>query len=462
VSLLAPFLSDRGRAARMPEGIRVWGERAARAGALDATMGVITAPLSLLGGAEPRDAAQGVTGAGGGSSGAAEAYGIASLPQIRAAFAAWDPREVFPYAPVAGTRSFREGWRRWIGMKAAGDFTRPGPLEERLTLPVATAGVSGALGAVGHLVLDPGDPVLVPDRRWDGYDTTFGTVNGARVVSVRLLDGPGWDLGALREAMVGAARERGRAVCVINFPHNPTGYAPSEEEAESFARLAADVAEETGGAVIVLCDDAYEGYVYADRPRTSIFYRLVDRHPRLLPIKCDGITKELLFWGGRLGAVTTAFRGRGIGECAAMEREWENKLSAVVRGMISSASTPVQTLVARLLADPGALIEARAPLVRSLAERHAAFGRALDSAPAREAFRPDPFHGGLFALLNLVRGDAVEAARFLLSGPRIGVVPFGGSGADLNALRVTYATVPIERIEELVAEAAKATLESGS
>jgi aspartate/methionine/tyrosine aminotransferase len=407
-------------------------------------MGVITAPPSLLGGE-------------------GEAYGIASLPPIREAFSAWEPIEVFPYAPVAGTRGFREGWRRWIGMKAAGDFSRPGPLEGRLTWPVATAGVSGALAAVGHLVLDPGDPVLVPDRRWDGYDTTFGTVSGARVVSVPLLDGTGWDLGAWREALIGAASERGRAVCVVNFPHNPTGYAPSEEEAESFARLAAEVPEETGGAVVVVCDDAYEGYVYTDRPRWSIFYRLVDRHPRLLPIKCDGVTKELLFWGGRLGAATTAFHGDwSEEERTAAEAAWESKLSAVVRGMISSASTPVQTLIGRLLADPAALVEARAPLVRSLTERHHAFTRALETASAREAFRADPFHGGLFALLNLTRGDAVEAARILLSGPKIGVVPFGGSGRDLNALRVTYATVPIDRIEGLVAEAATAARASGA
>ena len=65
MSELTPFLSDRGRAASMPEGIRVWGERAARAGGLDATMGVITAPASLLGGA-------------------GEAYRIAALPRIRA------------------------------------------------------------------------------------------------------------------------------------------------------------------------------------------------------------------------------------------------------------------------------------------------------------------------------------------------------------------------------------------
>ena len=428
----------------MPEGIRVWGERAARAGALDATMGVITAPGSILGGA-------------------GDTYSIASLPQVRQAFAAWSPGEVFPYAPVAGTRAFREGWRRWIGMKAAGDFSRPGPLEDRLTLPVATAGVSGALGAVGHLVLDPGDPVLVPDRRWDGYDTTFGTVNGARVEPVRLLDGAGWDLGAWREAISATARERGRAVCVVNFPHNPTGYVPSEVEAEAFASLAAAAAEETGGHVVVLCDDAYEGYVYAERPRTSLFYRLVDRHPRLLPIKCDGITKELLFWGGRLGCATTAFPQDGGPEAAAAaEAEWENKLSAVVRGMISSASTPVQTLIGRLLADPPALIEAREPLLASLAERHRAMERALSAAPARAAFRPDPFHGGLVALLNLTTGDAPEAARILLAGPRIGVVPFGGSGQDLNALRVTYATVPIDRIEDLVREAADAARASGA
>jgi aspartate/methionine/tyrosine aminotransferase len=428
----------------MPEGIRVWGERAARAGALDATMGVITAPASLLG------------GEGG-------AHGIASLPRIREAFGAWEPREVFPYAPVAGTAGFRDGWRRWIGMKAAGDFARPGPLEDRLTRPVATAGVTGALAAVGHLVLDPGDPVLVPDRRWDGYDTTFGMVSGASVRSVRLLDGTGWDLGAWRDALLEVARERGRAVCVVNFPHNPTGYAPSEDEAEAFARLAAEAAEETGAAVVVVCDDAYEGYVYADRPRASLFYRLVDRHPRLLPVKCDGVTKELLFWGGRLGAATTAFhRDWPAAERAEAEAEWESRLTALVRGMISSASTPVQTLVARVLADPSALVAAREPIVRSLAERHAAMARALETDVAREAFRPDPFHGGLFALLNLVRGDAPEAARILLAEPKVGVVPFGGSGQDLNALRVTYATVPMDRIDGLVAEAAKAARASGS
>jgi aspartate/methionine/tyrosine aminotransferase len=430
---LAPFLGERGRAARMPEGIRVWGEKAARAGALDATMGVITA-LQASG-----------------------EHGIAFLPAVREAFAAWEPREVFPYAPVAGTRAFREGWRRWIGGKSQrGDFARPAPLTDRLTLPIATTGVSGALCALGLLTLDPGDPVLVPDRRWDGYDTTFGAVCGARVVSVRLLDGDGLALDAWRAAILDAARAQARVVLAANFPHNPTGFVPTDDEAEAFSALLAEAAESTGKPIVVLCDDAYEGFVYPeDRPRWSIFYRLVDRHPLLLPVKCDGITKELLCWGGRLGAASTVFPESWDDDAsAAAPTVWESKLSAVVRGMVSSASTPIQTLVAKLLADPVALDRAREPIFRSLADRHAAFAAALEADDARAAFRADPFHGGLFALLNLRRGEAVAIAERLLAEHKIGVVPFRDPALDLNALRVTYATVPSDRIAGLIVAAA--------
>jgi aspartate/methionine/tyrosine aminotransferase len=438
----------------MPEGIRVWGERAARAGALDATMGVITAPRAMLerrddGEIEPaEEEAQGILGG---------EHGIAYLAQVRDAFAAWEPLAVFPYAPVAGTRAFREGWRQWIGGKAAGgDFAHPAPIAERLTAPVATAGVTGALCAVGLLVLDPGDTVLVPDRHWDGYDTTLGGVCGAEVELVRLFDGDALALDAWREAIDRTAARQSRVVLVLNFPHNPTGFVPSGEEAETFTALAAESAERTGKPIVVLCDDAYEGYVYPDdRPRWSIFYRLVQRHPLLLPIKCDAITKELLFWGGRLGAISTVLPETWGAAREAAAAVWENKLSGLVRGMISSASTPVQTLVARLLEDPVALARARQPIFRSLAGRHAAFSDALRSDGATEAFRADPFHGGLFALLNLRRGEAVPAAERLLAEHRIGVVPFRDPTHDLNALRVTYATVPSDRIADLVTTAAE-------
>lgn len=360
---------------------------------------------------------------------------------------------------MAGTRAFRDGWKRWIGGKAAGgDFAHPAPIVERLTSPVATTGVSGALCAVGLMVLDPGDRVLVPDRRWDGYDTTFTGVCGARLEAVRLLEDGALALDHWRAAILDVAATQARVVLVANFPHNPTGYVPTEAEADEFAALLVEAAESTGKAIVVLCDDAYEGFVYAaGRSRWSIFYRLVDRHPRLLPVKCDGITKELLFWGGRLGAASTVFTENGREEA---EAAWENKLSGIVRGMISSASTPVQTLVARLLQDPVALDRVRQPVFRSLVERHATMTAALAGDGARAAFQPDPFHGGLFALLNLRRGEAVPIAESLLADHKIGVVPFRDPDLELNALRITYATVPKDRIQGLVATASEATTSS--
>lgn len=430
---LAPFLSARGRAIRMPVGIRVWGERAARAGGIDATMGVVKAPPSLLG----------IAG---------EIESIAWLSGIREPFAAWSPAEVFPYAPVAGIPAFREAWRSWM----VGKREAAGPGADAFTLPIATAGVTGALCVVGILTTDPGDPILVPDRRWDGYDTTFGAVCGARIEPVRLLERGAWALDEWARALEAAARDRGRAVCVVNFPHNPTGYVPTAGEVDRFAEIAAAVAESTGGSVVVVFDDAYEGYVYTDRPRASAFHRLVGRHPRVLPIKCDGITKELLFWGGRLGTVTTTFPEEwGGDDRAAAAAAWESKASAVVRGAISSASTSVQALVARLLADPEAIVAARRPILDLLSARRGALAEALETPVARAAFDPDPFHGGLFALLNLRRGEAVPTAERLLSERRIGVVPFRDEAIGLNALRVTYATVPTDRIGEVVEAAAE-------
>lgn len=432
---LAPFLSRRGRATRMPEGIRVWGERAARAGGVNATLGVITMPPTLL-----------------------EADGdvetIAYLPEVREAFASWSPAEVFPYAPVAGMATFRARWRDWMAGKTAGAPGSGATDPARLTLPIATSGVTGALCAVGLLVTDPGESILVPDRRWDGYDSTFGAVCGARVEPVRLLEGGAWALDAWAAALGEAAERQGRVVCVLNFPHNPTGYVPTAAEVEAFAEIATGTAESTGAPVVVVCDDAYEGYVYTDRPKASPFHRLIDRHPRLLPVKCDGITKELLFWGGRLGAATTAFPATwSEAEREAAEAAWENKMSAVIRGMISSASTSVQALVARLLARPEILVEKRRPVMELLATRREALSEALDSPEARDAFEPDPFHGGLFALLNLRRGDSIDVATRLLDR-LIGVVPFRDDSIGLNALRITYATVPTDRIASVVSTSA--------
>ena len=53
--------------------------------------------------------------------------------------------------------------------------------------------------------------------------------------------------------------------------------------------------------VVVYCDDAYHGLVFEPSATTkSLFFELIDRSPNLIPLKCDGATKELSFFGGRV------------------------------------------------------------------------------------------------------------------------------------------------------------------
>jgi aspartate/methionine/tyrosine aminotransferase len=456
-------LSSRGRSAVLGDGIRAWVERA-RGADVDATIGVLAGSrleLARAHGAPTVEAGLTAGGTAGAGAGAAAPVGpeagpasvIWWLTAVREHLPRLEPPEVFPYAPVPGLRPFRQAWRGWMLRKAA-RVDDPDRIRRLTTTPIATPGVSGALFTAGHLLLDPGETLVVADKRWDGYDTTFDVVLGARLVAHRLFTTSGrLDLDDLEGRLTETAARQAKATVVLNFPNNPTGYVPSAREASELRERIRGVAERTGRPVVVLFDDAYEGFVYDDSYPVSLFYSFLGLHPLVHALKCDGITKELLFWGGRLGTLTLGLTE----ECAgsewrgALEAEWENKCSAVLRAIVSSASTPVQALVTHVLEErlEDALAE-RERMVRLVRARCEALRDLLDRPAAREAFRADPFNGGLFAFLNLRRGSASEVALRALREHRVGVVPMEIPEDGINALRVTFGSVPAERLERMV------------
>ncbi|MFN2432340.1 MAG: aminotransferase class I/II-fold pyridoxal phosphate-dependent enzyme [Gemmatimonadota bacterium] len=436
-------LSERGRRAVMPDGIRAWVERA-RGAAVDATIGVLAGTAGELAWAHG--------GGEGPEAGSGAATGIFFLSRLRENLPELAPAEIFPYTPVAGTGAARDAWRGWMLRKAAvvADAQRIARLTTR---PLVTPGVSGALFTCGHLLLDPGDAVVVAEKRWDGYDTTFATVLGARLVSHRLFTSAGrLDLEDLERRLRECAAGADKVVAILNFPNNPTGYMPSATEVEELAARVRRLLDEAGKPFVLLFDDAYEGFVYDDAYPVSPFYAFVGLHPLCHPIKCDGVTKELLFWGGRLGALTLGVRdGSPEAAQAHLEAEWENKCSAVVRAIVSSVPTPTQALAANLLRDglDGALAE-RERMIRLLRARCLRLRQLLDAPAAREAFRADPFNGGLFAFLNLRRGSAQRVALRALREHGVGVVPMESPELGINALRVTFGSVPIGQLDRLV------------
>ena len=190
----------------------------------------------------------------------------------------------------------------------------------------------------------------------------------------------------------------------------------------------------------MLFDDAYEGYVYEhDRLPDSLFYHCVNTHPRLLPVKLDGVSKELLCYGARLGAITFGLADEWLAKAGkkALQGELDEKLGGMIRATVSNCNHAEQEIVARFLADPDRLAKARRPVVNDLGRRARVFREACQILP-RSITRLDPFQGGFFAFINLDGIDATEVAECLMTEHRLGVVPHKSAAGRVNGIRVAW------------------------
>src|SRR5690606_14928050 len=121
----------------------------------------------------------------------------------------------------------------------------------------------------------------------------------------------------LRESLL-AQKDKGKAVVVLNFPNNPTGYTPGAKEGEQIVAAILEAAE-AGINVVVVTDDAYFGLFFEDSLSESLFGKLAGLHPRILPVKVDGATKEEYVWGFRVGFITFAAESKEV--LAALEQK---------------------------------------------------------------------------------------------------------------------------------------------
>ena len=94
-------------------------------------------------------------------------------------------------------------------------------------------------------------------------------------------------------------RNKDKLQLFLTFPNNPTGYCPTPDEMKQIVEKITTFCESSKKSVIILCDDAYEGYTFdSNVSANSIFYELVNIHPLIIPLKLDGTSKEMLMYGG--------------------------------------------------------------------------------------------------------------------------------------------------------------------
>ncbi|MEM7480704.1 MAG: aminotransferase class I/II-fold pyridoxal phosphate-dependent enzyme [Acidobacteriota bacterium] len=360
------------------------------------------------------------------------AGGALPLPSLAAAVSGLEEdlrdRAVL-YSPIDGLPELRRAWRGWQRREI--DSAVPS------STPIVTLGLSHGLSLAADLFTGEGTAVAVAEPFWGNYRQTFSTRTGARLVTAPAYRDGVFDAAAPVKALSGLTAAE-PAVVIVNFPSNPGGYSPTDDE--RLELIAALTAEAETRPLAVLCDDAYAGLVYSDRIcRRSLFWDLIGIHPNLTPIKVDGATKELSFFGGRVGFLTFPFEPESPAAAAL-----ESKVKCLLRATVGSPVAASQAAVLSVLGSPRVAKEVEE--VRALlAERAGVLAAALELCD-RSVVRPLPFNSGCFALVELPEGvDAEEVRRHLLATADTGLISVGE-----RFLRLAFCSVAVAALPELV------------
>jgi aspartate/methionine/tyrosine aminotransferase len=373
------------------------------------------------------------------------------LDAVRASLPGISATEAVAYASTGGVAELRQRWKLELARK------NPSLASKSYSLPVVVPGLTAAVSYLADLFLGEGDAVVLPDLHWPNYRLIVEERKQASGLTfpVFAADGgaggsaaPGFNVAGMAERLAEAGSRRGKAICILNFPNNPTGYSPTRKEA--YAIVAALVGEaDKGTDILVIADDAYFGLQYEKGLLgESLFARLADAHPNILAAKADGPTKEDFVWGFRLGFVT--FAGKDLSE--ARQDALVKKLLGVIRSSTSSSSAPAQYILLKALDSPG--YEAQKKRYRDLLEGRYREAKKAVSSKMPASLRALPFNSGYFMSFECL-GISAEALRVkLLDGKGIGSI----SMQD-RYLRIAFSSVEEKGIAELYREIAAAALE---
>lgn len=160
-------------------------------------------------------------------------------------------------------------------------------------------------------------------------------------------------------------------------------------------------------------------------------------HPRVLPIKIDGATKEEFAWGFRIGFLTFSIAD------TAVQSALEEKVMGAIRGSVSSSSHPAQTFVLEALQHPD-FEEQRHRNFRVMESRWRRVKEIVSSGKYLDAFDPYPFNSGYFVCLQLKFVKAEPLRKHLLEQYGVGIITLGE-----NDLRVAFSCVDETELDEL-------------
>ncbi|MGQ1784287.1 MULTISPECIES: aminotransferase class I/II-fold pyridoxal phosphate-dependent enzyme [unclassified Saccharicrinis] len=341
-----------------------------------------------------------------------------------------DPSLSFPYAPSFGRPDLRSKWKEMI-------YEKNSKLKgKELSLPIVTSALTHGLSMAGYLFMDEDQEIIVPDLFWGNYNLALINAYGVKFNKFNLFKDGGFDTEALKVSLMSGGEKK---IVILNFPNNPTGYTPTNEEMDAITATIKEAAE-TGKKIVVIIDDAYFGLVFEEGiAKESIFANLADLHENVLAVKIDGATKEDYVWGFRVGFITYGIKGAD----ADLYHALEMKTAGAVRGNISNSSNLSQSLLLHAFESPDYPEQKHSKFVL-MKTRYQAIKDVLTDDKYGEYFTPLPYNSGYFMCVKLKEGLDGEAIReILIKKYSIGVINLN------NILRVAFSAMAASDAQEL-------------
>ncbi len=345
------------------------------------------------------------------------------------------PESVYGYPPILGNIELRRCWQTHIRSK--------NPLLEKthISLPIVASGMTHCFNLLSDLFVNTGDTLILPEKNWGNYRLIFETKAGAVIQTYPFFNTDMcFNINEFRRTLYETATDK--VQILLNFPHNPTGYAITRNEAHQIRDTIVSCAE-NGSNLLVIVDDAYSGFWYdSDVMHESLFGVLVGCHSNVVSVKIDGATKEEYAWGLRVGFLTF-----GLPESAM--QPIEEKLSGLIRISTSGAAQISQTLILEAMKSVG-YGEQKQRHFEILKDRALKAQQIANDTRYTELWDVYPNHAGYFICLSLKAGNAETVRQILLNEHGIGIIALSET-----ELRVAYSCIDLTDIEDVFTKIAQ-------
>ncbi|WP_314406356.1 aminotransferase class I/II-fold pyridoxal phosphate-dependent enzyme [uncultured Gemella sp.] len=403
------FFSKLGENIILPQDVLIQSkETSAVVGAINATIGIATANKKAM-----------------------------ALPSINKVITEISNSEYLPYSPTPGLPKMRELWKE----KILAD--NPTINKDYLSLPMVTTGITQGIDIAANLFSEKNDALLLPSLFWQNYAQIYTIKLGNNIYKYNQFDEENnFSIENFKTALYSIKEDK--ISLILNFPNNPTGYTPSDDELTKLVEVINIFAKEhPSKQLIIVSDDAYFGLFFEDNHKTptlSATYKLAENSNCLI-VKLDGITKEFYSWGLRVGFITYYTKDNTLRKILL------EKTQGFLRSTTSSPSNLSQQIALRLLENKQALLE-KEENDNIIQERYNELKSAISKENLATLVTVLPFNSGYFFTIKLP--TAINAHEFRLKF--LNEYKYGVYSMDDEYIRIAFSCLDKELIPELISK----------